>query len=66
MDGELEEESRVPEGWERNDLFLASMSDFLDAVRVGRAPRSPLEDGIETLRIALELKAQIPSGAGVH
>jgi len=66
VDGKLKEESGVPEGWERNDLFLAIMSDFLDAVRVGRTPRVPLQDGIETLRIALELKAQIPSRTGVH
>lgn len=66
VDGKPKEESSVPEGWERNDMFLAIMSDFLDAVRVGRVPRVPLEDGIETLRIALELKAQIPSGAGVR
>jgi len=66
VDGELKEESRVPEGWERNDLFLAIMSDFLDAVRVGGTPRVPLEDGVETLRIALELKTQLPSEAGVH
>ena len=65
VDGKLKEGSSVPKGWERNDMFLAIMSDFLDAVRAGRTPRVPLEDGVETLRIALELKAQLPSGAGV-
>ena len=66
LDGKLKEGSSVPEGWERNDMFLAIMSDFLDAVRAGRTPRVPLGDGIETLRIALELKAQLPSVAGVR
>ena len=66
VDGKLKEESNVPEGWGRNDLFLAIMSDFLDAVRVGGAPRVPLQDGIETLRIALELKAHLTSRAGVR
>ena len=57
VDGAVREESRVPESWDRNDLFLGIMSDFLDSVRAGRASRVPLEDGIETLRIALALKA---------
>lgn len=59
LDGELKETSELPPNWERNDLFLAIMSDFLESVCQGRVPRVPLEDGIETLRIALELKAQL-------
>jgi len=58
-DGELKETSNLTQKWERNDLFLGSMVDFLESICERRQPRVPLEDGIETLRIALELKAQL-------
>ena len=59
VEGESREISKVPQSWERNDLFLGIMADFLDAVCNGHASRVPLDDGVETLRIALELKAQV-------
>ncbi len=59
VDGELKETSELPHNWERNDLFLGIMADFLESVCQGREPHVPLEDGIKTLRIALELKTQL-------
>ena len=47
---------RVPEGFERNDMFLEEARHFLDCVRQRRATQIPLEDGIAVLNIALEAK----------
>jgi predicted dehydrogenase len=57
--GEKADDSRVPPGWERNDLFVAVMKNFIDCVCEKSAPRVPLSDGIEVLKIALELKENI-------
>jgi len=42
-----------PEGFERNDLFLAEMRHFIDIVRSDAEPLCTLDDGIEALRLAL-------------
>ena len=42
-----------PPGFERNDLFLSEMSHFLAVVRNEEPPACTLEDGINTLRLAL-------------
>ncbi len=42
-----------PEGFERNDLFVAQMRHFLDVARGISAPRCTLEDGIRALELAL-------------
>jgi len=47
---------RVPEGFERNTMFLDEMREFLDAVRHRRASPIPLEAGIAALDIALRAK----------
>lgn len=45
---------RTPEGFERNDLFLAHMRHFLDRLGDREAePRSPLWDAVAVLRVAL-------------
>ena len=59
VEGAKKEISILPETWERNNLFLDIMADFLDSVCRKTVPRAPLEDGIEALRIALEIKTQI-------
>ncbi len=45
---------RVPEGFQRNDMFRAHMAHFLARVQ-GQplAPASPLSDGVAVLRLAL-------------
>lgn len=45
-----------PEGFERNQLFVAQMSHFIDVVRGEREPVCTLEDGIRALEIALAAK----------
>ena len=42
-----------PPGFERNDLFLSEMSHFLAVARNEEPPACTLEDGINTLRLAL-------------
>jgi len=43
----------VPQGFERNTLFLDEMRNFLDVVRGGARPVCPLEDGVYALELAL-------------
>lgn len=47
------ESSLLPEGFERNDLFIAEMKHFLDVVEKKAKPVCTLEDGIKALKIAL-------------
>jgi predicted dehydrogenase len=51
-----EDIERVPEGFERNTMFVDEMRHFLDAAS-GREPcRVPLADGIAVLDVALQAK----------
>jgi predicted dehydrogenase len=43
----------APEGFERNQLFLAQTRHFLEVMRGEAQPRCNLEDGIMALRLAL-------------
>jgi predicted dehydrogenase len=54
-DGTTETE-HVPEGFERNTMFVDEMREFLDAVANGRPSSIPLEQGIDVLDIALRAK----------
>lgn len=47
---------------DRNAMFAAAMTDFLDCVRTGRTPRSSLQDGLTALRIVDAIKASLVSG----
>jgi len=42
-----------PEGFERNQLFIAQMRHFVDIVRGEAEPICTLEDGVQALRLAL-------------
>ncbi len=55
IEGDVEVE-RVPEGFERNTLFVDEMRSFLAAVSAGRPSEIPLEDGIAVLDIAVRAK----------
>ncbi len=39
--------------FERNDMFVAEVRDFVQAVRNGSATRVPLLDGVETLKVCV-------------
>ena len=46
----------IPEDFERNDMFLAEMSHFIDLVRGNPYPMCSLTDGIRALNLALAVK----------
>jgi predicted dehydrogenase len=48
---------RVPDGFERNTMFVDEMQHFLDAVGHHRPSSIPLEDGIAALDVALKAKS---------
>ena len=50
------EVERLPEDFDRNDLFLAEMRHFLECAAQKRPSRVPLEDGIAVLEIALRAR----------
>lgn len=43
----------APPGFERNQLFIAEMQNFIDIIRGVAQPRCTLEDGVQALRLAL-------------
>jgi len=47
---------RVPDGFERNTMFVDEMKHFLNAVHQRRASAIPIEEGIDVLDIALKAK----------
>ena len=59
------EESRVPNGWARNDLFLQAMSAFIAAVAENGVSPIPLADGADVLRTALAIKHSLATGMAV-
>jgi predicted dehydrogenase len=52
----------APEGFERNDLFLAQMRHFLAVVRGELEPACTLVDGVKALELALAAKESAASG----
>lgn len=52
----------APEGFERNDLFLAQMRHFLAVVRGEQEPACTLEDGVKALELALAAKKSAALG----
>ena len=53
----------VPEGFERNSMFLAQMKNFLAVVRGEQEPVCSLQDGIEALKI---VQASYQSAESAH
>lgn len=62
QDGKIIQCSSVPDNWERNDMFLAAMKDFLHSIHNGKTLRCPLKDGIDVLKIAMDVKKSLESG----
>lgn len=52
----------LPEGFERNQLFVAQTRHFIETVRGEREPVCSLEDGIKALRLALAAYESQKSG----
>ena len=53
------EHVEFPETWDRNDMFIAAMQNFLESIQNRSVPRTPLSEGIEVLKIALAAKTSI-------
>jgi predicted dehydrogenase len=53
---------RVPDGFERNTMYLDAMAHFLACVRDRSEPQVPLRDGAAALRMALEARRSAASG----
>ncbi|HEC27140.1 MAG TPA: Gfo/Idh/MocA family oxidoreductase [Gammaproteobacteria bacterium] len=53
------------DSWDRNDMFIAAMRDFLDAIRTRKNPRTPLQEGIDVLRIAMATRDSIELSSSV-
>lgn len=52
-------ELQLSSEWDRNDLFLDIMKDFLAVIRREKENPLPLSEGLESLQIALQAKAEI-------
>ena len=47
---------------DRNKMFLLAMSDFLEAIKFHRKPRSTISDGINSIEIVQSIKRSSSSG----
>ena len=56
------EEHRVPEGWERNDMFVQEIQNFLGMVSGRAEPACTLEDGVAVMRLISAVQASNSSG----
>ncbi|HVP21138.1 MAG TPA: Gfo/Idh/MocA family oxidoreductase [Anaerolineaceae bacterium] len=55
----------APVGFDRNDLFMAEMRNFLDILRGEEQPRCTLQDGIEAIRLVEAFYQAAKSGGRV-
>ena len=58
-DGQILDQIELLSTWDRNELFLSMMREFLDGLSRGSAPRVTLQDGIDVLQTALAAKKSI-------
>jgi predicted dehydrogenase len=56
----------VPDGFERNDLFLAEMRHFIEVARGAAAPLCPLSDGLRALELALAVHRSSAEGRMIN
>lgn len=66
QNGSVIKQSILPENWERNDLFFATMKNFLDAIEKRTSVRVSLTDGVNVLKIALAAKASLSQKEVIH
>lgn len=62
QDGIAKDVCQVPSTWDRNDLFLDALKNFLECIRTQNTPLVSAQDGADVLRIALAAKASIGEG----
>jgi predicted dehydrogenase len=56
----------APDGFARNDLFLAQMRHFLAVARGECAPLCSLDDGVQALKLALAVSESQKAGQLIH
>lgn len=49
----------VPEGFERNTMFVDEMRHFIDCIERNETPLIPLSDGVEVVRIVNDMKTSL-------
>jgi predicted dehydrogenase len=64
-EGEIVDEIELSQSWDRNELFIAMMKEFLDVISTGGTPRVPFQDGIDVLKTALAVQKSIQTGEKV-
>lgn len=50
---------KEPESWERNDMFIGAMKNFINSIEGSEKNKSNFYDGVETLKLALDAKKMI-------
>ncbi len=61
-EGKTVDEIELPPTWDRNELFLAMMKEFIEVISTEGSPRVTLQDGIDVLNTALAVKKSIQTG----
>jgi predicted dehydrogenase len=59
QNGRIVDEIELPPTWDRNELFLAMMKEFIEALPRESTPRVTLRDGIDVLNTALAAKKSL-------
>jgi predicted dehydrogenase len=59
------EEHNVPDGWERNAMFVKEIEHFLDVVKGKAEPVCTLEDGVEVMRLITAVQESSSSGRAI-
>lgn len=60
------QETPLPDGFERNDLFISEMRHFIAVINEDIEPACTLNDGVKALELALAAKKSSATGALVH
>ncbi len=49
----------IPEGFDRNDMFVEEVKNFVSAIENGAASAIPLDQGVDVLNICLQIRGQL-------
>lgn len=66
QNGHLLEEVILAPSWDRNELFLSMMKEFIEGIPGGSIPRVTLQEGIDVLNTALAARQSLQTGRQVR
>lgn len=66
QDGHILEEVSLAPSWDRNELFLSLMKEFIEGIPSESIPRVTLQDGVDVLNMALAAKQSLQTGRQVR